>query len=156
MRQEIFTLFCVCLASAIGEILLPENAKSGTKKAFRFLSCLVVLLLVLTPFLRILDESSSFFKGEIEWVQEDTTPYEDILQHAVITQSEKELREGLHLILQREYGIHENDCRIVITFDESGALLHVSLFLSGNALTKNPSVIERDLTQRLNCSVEVR
>ena len=156
MRQEVFTLFCVCLANAIGEILLPETTKSGTKKAFRFLTCLVVLLLVLTPFLRILGESHSFFEGEIAWEQEDTAPYEDILQNAVIAQSEKELREGLLLILKSDYGIHENDCHIVITFDEDGALLHVSLFLSGNALTKNPSTIEQDLAERLRCSVEVR
>lgn len=156
MREEVFTLFCVCLVSAIGEILLPEGAKSGTKKAFRFLSCLVVLLLILTPFFRILGNCDTFFQGEFEWTEEGTTQYEGLLEHAVIAQSEKELREGLCLILQNEYGIKESDCNVLITFDESGALMCVSVFLSGNALTKNPSVIERDLTERLHCFVEVR
>ena len=156
MREHIFTLFCVCLVSAIGEIILPDGAKNSTRKAFRFLSCLVVLLLILTPFLRILGDCDTLFKGELEWTEQDTAQYEGLLEHAVIAQSEKELREGLCLILQNEYGVTESDCKILITFDESGALLHVSVFLSGNAISKNPSVIERDLAGRLNCSVEVR
>lgn len=156
MREEVFTLFCVCLASAIGEILLPENPKSGTKKAFRFLTCLVVLLLVLSPFMRLLGKSHAFFGGEFEWEEASPDAFDGALQDAVIAQSEKELREGLYNILRQTYDISEDTCRIVIAFDEDGALLHVSLFLSGSALTKNPSVIERDLAQRLSCSVEVR
>lgn len=156
MRQEIFALFCVCLAGAIGEIMLPEGTRSGIKKAFRFLCALTVLLLLLSPFLRILGKSHAFLQGELEWEEKALDEFDDTLQNAVIAQSEKELRAGLYRILSETYGISEADCRIVIAFDEDGALLHVSLFLSGNALTKNPSVIERDLAQRLHCPVEVR
>ncbi len=156
MQKELFALFCVCLAAAMGEILLPEGAKSGTKRVFHFLITLAVLVLILTPFLRLLGDHSSFLKGEIEWEQQEITDYDDIFENAVNKQSETDLREGLYGLLAREYGIKEEHCQIVIHFDTDGSLRRVSLFLSGAALTQNPKTLEKDLSQRLCCIVEVR
>lgn len=156
MQKELFALFCVCLAAAIGEILLPDGAKSGTKKVFHFLVTLAVLVLILTPFLRLLGDNASFLKGEIEWEQSEVTDYESIFENAVKEQSEADLQEGIYELLARDYGIKQEHCEIVVHFDTDGSLRRVSLFLSGAALTQNPKTLEKDLSGKLSCSVEVR
>lgn len=156
MQKELFALFCVCLAAAIGEILLPDGAKNGTKKAFHLLVTLTVFLLILTPFLRLLGNHASFLKGDIEWEQGEIADYERIFENAVNGQSEADLREGIYDLLARDYGIKREHCEIVVHFDSDGSLCRVSLFLSGTALTQNPKTLEKDLSGRLSCTVEVR
>lgn len=156
MQKELLALFCVCLAAAIGEMLLPGEGKSGTKKAFHFLITLVVLVLILTPFLRLLGNYTSFFEGEIEWEQGEIADYESIFENALTAQSEQDLREGIYTLLASEYGIGREHCEIVIAFDTDGSLRRVSLFLSGAALTQNPKTLEKALSGRLSCTVEVR
>ncbi len=156
MQKELFALFCVCLAACIGEILLPEGTKGGTKKVFRFLTALVVLLLILTPFLRLLGDHSSLLEGEIEWEQEEIENYESIFENAIKKQSETDLVEGIYALLSQNYGIKSEHCEIVVNFDTDGSLRRVSLFLSGTALIQNPKTLENDLAQRLSCIVEVR
>lgn len=156
MQKELLALFCVCLAAAMGEILLPDGAKTGTKKVFHLLVTLVVLLLILTPFLRILGDNASFLSGELEWEEQELGDYENIFEDAVKEQSEQDLREGIYTLLSRDYGIKREHCEIVIAFDTDGSLRRVSLFLSGVALTQNPTTLQKDLSQRLSCIVEVR
>lgn len=156
MQKEILALFGVCFAAAVGELLLPATAQLGTRKALRLLTSLLVLLLILTPFLRVLRNQDALFGGEIDIEEPSAKEFETIFENAMQSQSETDLKNGLLSLLQKEYGIKESDCQIFVYFKEGGELQSVSLFLSGDAIKKDPLAIERDLSARLGCEVEVR
>lgn len=156
MQAEILMLFGVCFTAAIGELLLPQSTQNGTRTALRLLTSLIVLLLILAPFLRILKNQDTLLPSEITEEQADTEEFESIFEKALQAQSEADLKEGLLTLLQKEYGVKENDCQIHVFFDDEGELFRVSLFLSGKALLQDPLTIERDLAERLGCEVEVR
>ena len=156
MQTEILMLFGVCFAAAIGELLLPQSTQSGTRTALRLLTSLIVLLLILTPFLRVLKNRDALLPDKITLEEPSTEEFESLFEKALQAQSEVDLKEGLLSLLQKEYGIKESDCQIHVFFDDEGELYNVSLFLSGKALLQDPTAIERDLAERLGCNVEVR
>ncbi len=156
MTGTILSLFGVCLAAALGELLLPKTASAGTRKLLHFLTGLLVLVLILTPFLGFLQEHGSFLEGEIAWEEEPKQDFEQIFRDAIKAQSGEDLKEGLYALLATEYGIARKDCSIVILFSGEGDLMHVSVFLSGEALFQNPERLETALQKKLQCTVEVR
>ena len=54
----IFPLFCVVLAAAMAELLIPEEGGAGTKKVLRLLTALAVLLLILSPLTSLLKKET--------------------------------------------------------------------------------------------------
>ncbi len=156
MQTELLALFGVCLAGAMGEMLLPTGTGIGTRRLLRFLLSLSVLLLILTPFLHFLKSNADFLQGELPGQETELAEYEQIFNKALSEQSAADLQNGLHALLRSEYGIQEENCTVLVFFAQDGALQRVSIFLSGNALIKDPQVIEKDLEARLNCLVEVR
>ena len=153
MQQGILALFGVCLALAISELLLPGD---GAKRFLRFLTSLVILLLILTPFAGFLKHHEAFFARDLSFEEETVADYERILTEAVTAQSGKDLKAGLAALLQKEYGISPEYCHIGVYFAGDGTLTRVQIFLSGKALAADPVSIEQDLSARLGCPVEVR
>lgn len=156
MQREILALFGVCLAFAVGELLLPQSASATTRRALRFLVSLVVLLLILAPFKAFLQDNTQFFKGEIAFEEADVHALEEIFEEAVRAQSEQDIIRGLQELLAAEYGIAREDSTVLVSFDTDGTPRRICVFLSGEALTKNPKALERALCERLGITVEVR
>lgn len=157
MGAEVLALFGVAMAAALADMLVPTE-NGGTRQFLHFLTAMVVLTLLLRPFLAVLGGAEDFLQGEVEWAEseESQEKYEQIFSQAVARRSATELREGLAELLQREYGIHGEDCEIRVKLTEDGALSEVSVFLSGAALLCDPEEIAEDLQVRLGCRVEVR
>ncbi len=156
MQQEILALLGVGLGGTVCELLLPHDSSPGTRKLFRFLVSLCVLLLLLTPFLRFLRQGEGLFEGGFSFEEGELADYEKIFEDTVNGQSSKDLQAGLAALLQSEYGIAEDDCSITVLLGEDGKLRRVCVFLSGKAIVKDPLEIEKALAERLQCTVEVR
>ena len=156
MQGGILALFGVCLALGMGELLLPDGNGESTKRLLRFLSALVILVLILAPFAGFLKNHGALFERKIEFEEEDTTDYERIFTEAVTRQSGEDLKAGLCALLQKEYGVAPEHCSVSVFFTGSGELSRVLIFLSGPALTVDPARVENDLSARLGCTVEVR
>lgn len=155
MQATVLALFGAALAAGLAELLLPDE-EGGTARVFRFLISLVVLLLVLSPFLAFLQKSESLFSGEITFEEASDTDFEQIFFDTVNAQSEAEFKEGLYTLLEKEYGIAKRNATLLVRFDANGTLMSVSVYLSGAGVLQDPRQIEKELSQRLSCTVEVR
>ena len=158
MGKTVLGLFCVCLAAALAELLLPHDEGRGTKGVLRVLVSLAVLLLLLRPFVSFLGSDPTVQLEELVGESEEDTAagYEEIFSQAVIAGSERDLKQGLYAWLLGEHGIDARDAHIKITLGDGGSLLRVEIFLSGAALLRDPDVLERELSELLNCETEVR
>lgn len=156
MQSGILALFGVCLALGMSELLLPGGSGDGTKRLLRFLTSLVIIILILAPFAGFLKKHGAFPGDKFEFEEKDTTDYEEIFAEAVTRQSGKDLKAGLYALLQKEYGVAPEHCSVSVFFAADGELSRVLIFLSGSALTVDPARVEEDLAARLGCTVEVR
>ncbi len=155
MQGTVLALFGAALAAGLAELLLPSE-EEGSARVFRFLISLVVLLLILTPFFGFLRESEDFLSGEITFEEEAGADFEQIFSDTVNTQGKAEFEKGLYALLEHEYGIPQKNATLLILFDASGELSSVSVYLSGAGLLLDPAQLEKELSQKLGCTVEVR
>ena len=156
VQGTVLALFGAALAAGVAELLLPAE-DSGTARLFRFLISLVVLLLILTPFLGFLQESEDLLSGEIAFEEiEIGTDAEQIFADTVHTQSKAEFEERLYVLLEKEYGIAQKNATVLPRFDAQGELVSVSVYLSGSAVLQDPDALEKALSGKLGCRVEVR
>ena len=155
MRGAILSLFAVCLSAALLDLLSPGDGNKGLRRGLHLLTALAVLLLLLQPFLAFLRDAPD---NVAEWTQNEAErgDFEAVFDQTVTAAAAGQLREGLYRLLKEEHGIAEEDARIVLSFDGSGALARVQIFLSGRALVRDPDALERDLGARFDCQVEVR
>ncbi len=155
MQQELLAIFGVCLAGTMGELLLGEQSRN-TRTLLRFFLSLCVLLLILTPFLRFLQSEGALLQGEIEISETDIGSYEKIFETAVAEQSAEDLSEGLYTFLQQKHRIARKDCTVQVHLAEDGSLARVRIFLSASAIAQDPDALADELSELLDCEVEVR
>ena len=155
MQGTVLALFGASLAAGVAELLLPHE-NGGTAKLFRFLISLVILLLILTPFLSFLQQSDELLSGEIAFEESVQTNYEQLFSDTVNAQGKAEFEEGLYTLLEREHGIPRKNVTLLVRFDADGSLGSISVFLAGSSILKDPDALERALSQKLGCTVEVR
>ncbi len=155
MQGTVLALFGAALAAGLAELLLP-NEEGGTARVFRFLISLVVLLLILTPFLGFLRQSEELLSGEIAFEEEPSADFEQIFFDTVNTQGKAEFEQGVYALLEREYGIPRENATLLVRFDAQGELAGVSVYLSGTGLFTDPDALEKALSEKLGCTVEVR
>lgn len=155
MQGTVLALFGAALAAGLAELLLPGE-EEGTSKVFRLLISLIVLLLILTPFLGFLQKSEDLLAGEIGFEEKEEAEFEQLFSDTVNAQGKAEFEKGLYALLAREYGIERENVMLLVRFDASGALADVSVYLSGSGLLQDPVALEKALSEKLGCKVEVR
>lgn len=155
MRGAILSLFAVCLSAALLDLLAPGDGNRGLRRGLHLLTALAVLLLLLQPFLVFLrdapESAAALTQNEAE-----RDEFEAIFSETVHVTAAARLRQGLYDLLRTDYGIAKEDARVVLSFDGTGALSRVQIFLSGRALLRDPDALERDIGTRFDCQVEVR
>ena len=158
MKREILSLFCVVLAATLLRLLLSNGESKGLRRAVSFFLSLAVLLLILHPFLGILQNPPELaFENLVGETKEDATAhFEEVLHAAVEAGSVRDLKEGVYLLLLEEFSVAREDATIFVTLDETGALSRVEVRLSGKALLVDPVPVKERLLEKLNCEVEVR
>ena len=157
MSAGLLGLIAVTLAAAITEIMMPGEAHKGTRHFLHFLTALTVLVLLLRPFLSLVDLSGGFLRGEVEWVEEESAPdFWAQLEKAVAERSTVMLREGLQAYLSEKCDLSPEHYELRIQLTEGGALAHVSVRLRGAGLLRDPDKIDASLRELLKCEVEVR
>ena len=156
MAASVLGLFGVCLAAAMGELLLVGDEKNGTRRFLRMLVALALLLLLLRPFTRFLGGAEGFLRGEVGALEGESEEFESMLEEAVARRSKRELERGIYALLERDFEIAAEDCRVSVSLDEDGSLRRISVILSGKALLTDPEEIEAAILELLDCEVEVR
>ena len=155
MRGAILSLFAVCLSAALLDLLSPGDGNRSLRRGLHLLTALAVLLLLLQPFLTFLRDAPENV-AELTQNEAERGEFEAIFDQTVTAAAAGELREGLYSLLEADHGIAKEDARIVLSFDEAGALSGIQIFLSGRALLQDPDALEHDLGARFDCQVEVR
>ncbi len=154
MRGAVLSLFGVCLAGGIGEMLLPEQTSATTRRLLRFLLALSVLLILLSPLLTLLRSDTGLFEGKF-FPEQEQTDFDALFEKAVTAQSAADLEEGVYGVLEREFDIDREQCSVSVYLQADDSW-RVCVFLSGSALLRDPVALEAALGERLSCLVEVR
>ena len=156
MKNTVLGLFGVCVAAALCE-LLPMGDSKGTRGALRVLVSLAVVLLLVRPFVPLLDSTPTIPLEDLVGGGEDATAqYEEIFHRTVKAGSERDLRECLYAWLLEKHGVEREDAHIKITLTKTGELSRVEVFLSGKALLRDPDALQEELGKLLGCETEVR
>ncbi|MBQ9778337.1 MAG: hypothetical protein IJW22_05360 [Clostridia bacterium] len=156
MKEGILLLFGICFCFALCELLLPTEGASGTRRLLRFLLSRTVGASLATPLLSFL-RSDPFKNGlQLEFEEGEQAVYQEIFENAMQAQSEQDLRAGLALLLQREYGIAKGECEILVFFAADGSLQRICIYVSGVSLTVDPLWLQGELEKRFDCVIEVR
>lgn len=146
-----FPLFCVVLAAAMAELLIPEEGGAGTKKVLRVLTSLAVLLLILSPL-------TSFLKKDAEIplpAAGETPDFEAVFAGAADAAGKAEFESRLRAVLAAEFGAEEQNFTLTVRY-ENGEPTEIAVVLSGKALTVDPREVETYLTGLLQLPVQAR
>ena len=155
MRGAVLSLFAVCLSAALLDLLSPGDRNRGLRRGLHLLTALAVLLLLIQPFLVLLRETPQN-AAALTQNEAERDEFEAVFDKTMHQTAALELQEGLYRLLAADYGIAKENARIVLSFDRSGELTRVQIFLSGRALLRDPDALARDLGERFDCQVEVR
>lgn len=150
--KTVFALFCVVLAAALADLLIPAEKGAGTKKYLHLLTALAVLLLILAPV-------SSFLRrgGEISLPAAAAAPdFEAVFAGAAEGAGRAEFEARLGALLAAEFGGSAADYALSVRYDEQGKPAEVRVVLSGKALTTDPRKAEAYLTGLLEIPASVR
>ena len=158
MGAGILALIGVTVASAMTELLLPEESKNGTRYFLHFLTALAVLLLLMQPLVPFLQNAQAFLEGDLSFIETETTEetYRALLEEAVNNRSAEQLKEGLYDFLRESYSLRDGQCEVWVHLKDTGHLARVEVRLSGAGLLQDPQEIENALLELLECEVEVR
>ena len=159
MGEGLLPLFYVSGGAILLEMLLPGEEREGAKGALHFMVVLALLAVLINPFLGFLKmgESGDFLGTlTVEGDGAVREEYEAVLDGALQSGGEREMKEGIYRLLESEYGIAKEHAEIRIRFDGAGEVSHIGIYLSGGALLQNPRELEAALTERLGVETEVR
>lgn len=149
--RTVFPLFCVVLAAAMAELLIPEEKGAGTKKYLRLLTSLAVLLLILSPL-------SSFLKnGEKPALPAagESPDFEAVFANALDTAGRAEFESRLLECLAGRFEADTADLALTVRY-EKGEPAEIFLVLSGKALTTDPREVQTYLEELLHLPAHVR
>lgn len=144
MRNYLFSILTVSLAAALLFHLLPE--KASLKKGVQFLSVLLLLSLLLSPFLAAKDDLAEFFSGD--WL-----PNEELLKEEYREESDRSLlsysKDYIETLVKerliKSFSLREGDLRVnlILEGDEPKKVL---LLLSGKAIWQDSAKLEAYVT----------
>lgn len=158
MKVTVIALVALSLASALLELLLPNEEERGTRTALRFMTALVTLLLIAAPLLPWIGNANEFLHGGIVWTEEEARreELEAQLQQALSAQSAKELEAWCQALLEARHGLSAKQASVRAVINTSGELTCITVRLSGAGLLKDPSEIVKTLSDYFDCEIEVR
>jgi hypothetical protein len=156
LRTTLLHLFTLLLATALLSLLWGKETERGPRGALRNATALVVLLLMLRPLSSLVkwEPTGEFPFGENAASLEEH--YRLIFEAALANRGEADLINGLHDLLYATYGIEVKDAVISVRFGTEDTLEFIRVTLGGRALLQDPRLIQADLENRFQCTVEVR
>ena len=131
MRGSVLSLFAVCLAVAVCELLLPDEESAGSKRMLRMLASLCIIVILLAPIKGLLETfqggalSPSLPQGETQTLAD----YEQIFLDAVERQSAKDLASAIKALLCETYGVRAEGVEVLVYLSPAGEPDRVCVYL---------------------------
>jgi hypothetical protein len=153
MSGYLMMLLGASLLVAILTILSPGGA-SG--RAFRWITSLFLVAVLLSPLLSILHGLANLPSEEVTFPWEDSSEehYREELQSALDTASKQYFAETLTRHLEETFAIPTGDVRCQIRWgkvDETLQPTEITILLSGRGIWKDTAAIEKHVTELLGC-----
>ncbi len=152
MKNELIPFLSGVLGVGIVSCLFPNRKTiSGVLK---LLTALLILGAVITPLQSLLNTFS--FQTADDWLQnyENTQSYESEWNESLLNATGEYLEKTLCTYLQNQYGINEGELRCSVEMSEDGQVNKISLILSGKAMWKDPTPMEKEVTELFDCPCE--
>ncbi len=149
--KTVFALFCVVLAAAMADLLIPADKGAGTKKYLHLLTALAVLLLILSPLVSLLHRGVDIPPDAAA----ATPDFEAVFAAALDAAGKAEFESRLCAALAAEFDAEERNFALSVRY-EGDAPAEVRVVLSGKALTADPRAVEEYLTGLLQIPASVR
>lgn len=153
MKNYLYALLLVSLATTIVGILSPNGEKSGMGKHLRLLSSLLLICVLIVPLKHGIAYLVSFSRGDINipgLEKNDPNDYRDQMQNGLDLTSKDYFNERLTQTLEKEFSIATGEIRCIVKWENETPTL-VTVVLSGSAIWKDPQVIETYVSSLLGC-----
>lgn len=152
IAASLVPLLSVTAAACLCEYLLPGGSSSRLVKSLRLVTGLCVLLALAAPLRGALGLMRELKDGGLSdlWSSSedaDDVKGENYLNEYLTLQTREAVEEWAKEVLNKQFGISSDCCRVVVTMgrDTETDLPYVSrvdVVLSGNAILRNPHLIE--------------
>lgn len=148
MGEYLYTLTGACVLIALICAVVP----SATQKHAKLLCGLCLLCLVCYPIISMIrSQPEQDWEIPDAWLEPE--PEEQEQNREQIAQN---LLSGqLQLLLEQEFGLGADVCRIYAEWSEDGRVSHVTLVLSGKAIWEDPAPISQYVQQLFGCPCTV-
>ena len=156
MKQYIISVISVGIIGSIVLVLSPDGEGGGVKKYVNLIIGLAVTLVCISPissafeFLYDLD-----FNADLSDSSEIKIEYESIFESSYTAAEVYNLKIGIKSVLEDEFSISEDECKVSVTLGDSGELRRVLVTLYGSAIWCDSYAIEEHLTRLLGCETLV-
>lgn len=139
-------LYSLATISILIALICAITPASGTAHV-KLLCSLCVLCFLCTPILRVVD---ALGEGELEipeeWIEQDEQEEQDLGQVA-----ERVLAGQLQVLLEREFSLDPDECRVYSKWSDEGKITQVTVVLSGKAIWRDPDPIKEYVQELLSC-----
>ena len=156
MQATLLGLFGVLLFASLLCLLRLRAQAGGPWGAFAPLTALVVLLLMLRPLTAFLKSDLVPMPDGVRDEAQLEEHYRELLENALTTQGENDLKSGVHTLLEERFGIQVKDAQIRVEYNGDGGISALRVTLRGAALLQDPRRVKSELENILKCTVEVR
>ena len=157
MKDYLFTIILVSICIGIADVISPIS--NGISKFTKAIGVLIILCVIISPISKIIQSiDEAFFNGikdDLLIDEEDSkNKYEDILQNYLNEFSISEINTQIKDILNKEFSIPQEECKITVYTEEKNENLSISkiqILLLGKSIFKNPYEIENYFSNLLKC-----
>lgn len=156
MKEYLLSIIAAALFAAMLGILTPFGKGTALSAHMRLILAIFLLCILLSPLKNAVTGAVDWFSGgfEEQLPQEtDKEEYQKELEDAINSSSRTYLTSLLIDRLESEFAIKSGEVRCAIRWEgDTGARpRRVSVILSGDAVWKDPSKIEKYVEQLLGC-----
>jgi len=156
MKEYIVSLIVAALVAALVTALSPEGEGGGLSRHLRLLCTLFLLCVIVAPLGGVLGTLSDALGGTLTPPEAggDTEDYQSQLDQALSDAAKPYFANLLIEAIEKEFAIPTGEVRCAIRWreGESGATPErISIILSGSAIWKDPSPIEKFVRDRVGC-----
>lgn len=161
MKNYLLSVIICSISIGLCDAFVPKH--NGMDRIVKLIGMLIILSVVVSP---IIEFVRGFDDGILDSIKEDLIPSDDeylkeynlILQEYLNNYSLNEAEQTIKEILKDKYDIKEEECEIIISTDvnnETILLSNIQILLSGEAIFKNPYIIEDYIGKTFNTECQV-
>lgn len=154
----LYGLIGAAVAATLVELIAPPGDGGRLSGQVRLVAGLCILIALIHPLREGIALLRTMAEGDLSEILPDAEipaeEYDSLWSDSLTKMGEQEVTCWVSGVLEREFGITSDHCRVQVICDSGGETLcvqEVRIALWGTAIWKDPHAIERYVAERLSC-----